>query len=369
MKLRITFLLAGLLLTASFQGFSKKPVTYYKGNMHTHSWWSDGNALPQDVAKWYKDHGYNFLAVTDHNLLQEGKKTRVISKDTVALKTLAEYRDQFEVPEQFILINSEEVTDAAEKKPVHLNAINISKVIKPQGGPTVLDCLKADYKAMRTSMEGGSTPDWITVNHPNFGWGLKASDLAQCGARFFEVFNGHPSVNNYGDATHPSTEPMWDEANKWRIDHNEQLLFGTATDDTHQYDQFGFGKANPGKGWVMVKADGLDPESLYKAMYDGNFYASTGVTLENLSLSGKSISLKIKAEQGVDYTIEFIGWLKGKEKPEVLETVTGSKAKYRFSGDELFVRARVKSSKPKEHPFAVGDTEMAWLQPVQPARR
>jgi len=369
MKPRLTFLIAILISATALQGFSKGPVKFYRGNMHTHSWWSDGNTFPEEVARWYSDHGYNFLAVTDHNLLQEGRKTKVIGKDTVVLKTLADYRGQFEVPGKFILIGSEEVTDAAEKKPVHLNAINTAKVIKPQGGPTVLECLKADYQAMRASMESSETPDWITVNHPNFGWALTASDLAQCGARFFEVFNGHPSVNNYGDATRPSTETMWDQANKWRTDHQVRLLLGTATDDTHQYDQFGVGKANPGKGWVMVRTEELNPGSLYKAMLAGNFYASTGVSLENFNISGKEYSLKIRAEKGVTYTVEFVGWIKGKDQPEVLQTVSGTRAKYKFTGQELFVRARIKSSKLKENPFAEGDVEMAWLQPVEPGIR
>jgi hypothetical protein len=370
MKIRITFTLAILVLAFTFQGNAEAAgKKFYKGNMHTHSWWSDGNTFPEEVAKWYKEHGYNFLAVTDHNLLQEGKKTKVIGKDTIVLKTLAEYRGQFEVPGEFILICSEEVTDAAEKRPVHLNAINVSKVIKPQGGPTVLECIKADYKAMRSSMEGSETPDWITLNHPNFGWGQTASDLAQCGVRFFEVYNGHPSVRNYGDSAHPSTETMWDQANKWRIDHDQRILLGTATDDTHQYDQFGLGKANPGKGWVMVCSEGLDPVSLYQAMQAGDFYSTTGVELSDFKTSGKGISVKIQPEEGVTYTVEFIGWLKGKDQPEVLQTVSGTRVKYNFSGQELFVRARVKSSKLKVNPFAEGDVEMAWLQPVEPGKR
>jgi len=35
-----------------------------------------------------------------------------------------------------------------------------------------------------------------------------------------------------------------------------------------------------------------------------------------------------------------------------------------MAGNELYVRARVTSSKPHPNPFAEGDHEMAWVQPV-----
>ena len=49
------------------------------------------------------------------------------------------------------------------------------------------------------------------LNHPNFGWGVRAEDMVLAEElRFFEVFNGHPAVRNYGDETHASCERIWD---------------------------------------------------------------------------------------------------------------------------------------------------------------
>jgi hypothetical protein len=47
---------------------------WWKGNTHTHTWWSDGDTPPELVAQWYKEHGYNFLVFTDHNVIQVGTK-------------------------------------------------------------------------------------------------------------------------------------------------------------------------------------------------------------------------------------------------------------------------------------------------------
>jgi hypothetical protein len=358
------FLVAGLLAIMLMAFRTGDPERFYKGNLHTHSYWSDGNTYPEEVARWYRDHGYQFLAVTDHNILQEGRKTKIIGKDTVVLRELASYRNEFEKTGEFLLIAAEEISDQSEKKPVHLNGFNLTQVVKPAGGATVAECVAEDVRAIRKSLETTVNPEWITVNHPNFGWGLTTEALAQSSARFFEVFNGHPSVRNYGDSVHISTETMWDEANKWRSDHGEKLILGIATDDAHQYDVWEVGKANPGRGWIQVRARELSPESLYRSMYAGDFYASTGVELSDFQIGKKSISIRIRGEEGVKYTTEFIGWMPGKDHAEILAKVEGTKAIYKSSGHELFIRARITSDEIKVNPFAKGDYEMAWVQPV-----
>src|SRR5262245_37176519 len=47
---------------------------FWRGNLHTHSLWSDGDDFPEMVADWYKRHDYHFLALSDHNVLSEGER-------------------------------------------------------------------------------------------------------------------------------------------------------------------------------------------------------------------------------------------------------------------------------------------------------
>ncbi|MFA5817363.1 MAG: hypothetical protein WC865_17305 [Bacteroidales bacterium] len=365
MKFRGSVFVSVVLLAGVLSGFQKNdPVRFLKGNLHTHSYWSDGNTYPEDVIRWYRDHGYQFLAITDHNILQQGVKTRIQGGDTVILRELAGYRHEFEKQGEFLLLSAEEISDKSENKPVHLNGFNLNQVVNPSGGATVTECLAANVNAIRQALEPAGNPEWIVVNHPNFGWALTADALARCGARFFEVFNGHPGVRNYGDSIRPGTETLWDQANKWRMDNGQKLLLGIATDDAHQYDVFEAGKANPGRGWTMVRARELTPGALYAAMFAGDFYASTGIELLDFRNNKKRITIRIRGEKGIHYSTEFIGWLAGRDHAEILKTVEGTKAVYRASGKELFVRARIVSGKPKLNPFAKGDYEMAWLQPV-----
>jgi hypothetical protein len=48
----------------------------------------------------------------------------------------------------------------------------------------------------------------------------------------------------------------------------------------------------------------------------------------------------------------------------ILAESVGTKASYKLKGGELYVRARIISSKVKENPSEAGEKEMAWTQPV-----
>src|SRR6188474_2607111 len=50
------------------------PPAWFKGNLHTHSLWSDGNDYPEMIGDWYRRQGYHFLALSDHNILSQGEK-------------------------------------------------------------------------------------------------------------------------------------------------------------------------------------------------------------------------------------------------------------------------------------------------------
>src|SRR5687767_11689408 len=49
-------------------------LRWFKGNLHTHSLWSDGDDYPEMIADWYKRQGYHFLGISDHNVLQQGDR-------------------------------------------------------------------------------------------------------------------------------------------------------------------------------------------------------------------------------------------------------------------------------------------------------
>ena len=59
---------AGGLFSASIHA-----AEWYKGQLHCHSHWSDGNTLPELAIDWYRSDGFHFMSLTDHNVLQLDK--------------------------------------------------------------------------------------------------------------------------------------------------------------------------------------------------------------------------------------------------------------------------------------------------------
>ena len=50
-------LLAVCGLAASTVLSAAEEAKWYKGNLHTHTYWSDGDDFPEMVADWYKQQG------------------------------------------------------------------------------------------------------------------------------------------------------------------------------------------------------------------------------------------------------------------------------------------------------------------------
>ena len=392
---------------------------WYKGNLHTHTLWSDGNDFPEMVAEWYRVKGYNFLALSDHNLLSRGQKwindTLPSDRGAIAgverylarfgdqwvetreedgrrqirLKPLNEFRSLVEERGKFILMQAEEITDSAEGKPVHINATNIRDVINPQGGETIRQTIRNNLNAVTSQSVQAGRPILAHLNHPNFGFAVTAEDLAHVlEERFFEVYNGHPSVGHRGDEHHPSTEVLWDIANTIRVGQlKARPLYGIATDDSHNY--FGDRDSSPGRGWVMVRATHLTPETIIQSLEAGDFYGSSGVQLRSFNYDPESgeFSIEIDGQPGETYVTEFIGTPVGYDATsepvldengepiattqrysddvgKILAVVEGEKPSYRLSGNELYVRATVTSSAVADNPFEPGQKKQAWLQPV-----
>lgn len=365
---------------------------WYKGNLHTHSYWSDGDEYPEMIMDWYKSNGYDFVALSDHNILAEGEKWVTVARSkmyedgfqkylekygdkwvihnrdsgriNVRLKTYDEYKPLFE-DDNFLIIKSEEITGKFGDSPIHMNVTNIRNVIQPQEGSSVTDVMQRNVDEVLKQRQETGVPMFPHINHPNFYYGITYQDIIGLrGERFFEVYNGHPMVNNYGDSLHPGTETMWDLINIAYSNKSQPLLLGLGTDDSHNYHQFRSAYSNAGRGWVMVHADSLTPESLINAMEAGEFYVSTGVMLKEVTFKDNKLALHVDAEQGINYTIEFIGVDKEGVESEVLEKLTGTEAEFPVTENYLFVRCRVTSDKIKPNPFKEGEYEMAWTQPV-----
>src|SRR4026209_2255837 len=130
---------------ASVPAQNPPALHWYKGNTHTHTLNSDGDSTPDEVVRWYRSHGYRFLVLTDLNFLTSVDGLNALHG----------------ADERFLVVRGEEVTDAFDGKPLHVNGLNLARQVEPQHGTSILDTLQRTIDAIRAA---DGVPH---VNHPN----------------------------------------------------------------------------------------------------------------------------------------------------------------------------------------------------------
>jgi hypothetical protein len=238
------------------------------------------------------------------------------------------------------VVRGEEVTSTVNTKAVHVNGLNVSSLVAPPSGTNLVEVMQQSVDRIR---KADGVPH---INHPNFTWAMTADELSKLErTRLFEIFNGHPQVNNEGGGGAPGLEEVWD-----RILSSGRLMYGVAVDDAHHFKRPGDPLASgPGRGWIYVRTDRLEPRAIVEALERGSFYASTGVELTAYEPAASSISLTIRTTTYSKYRVQFIG-----RNGAILSEVTQPTASYTFKGDEGYVRVKILES----------NGYAAWTQPV-----
>ncbi|MBI4429953.1 MAG: PHP domain-containing protein, partial [Ignavibacteriales bacterium] len=292
------------------------------GNTHTHTTNSDGDTGPDSVATWYKSHGYNFLVLSDHNFFTDPTKLDNINDSN------------------FLLISGEELTSSFQSKPVHVNGLNIPHLLEAQRDSTLLGTIQKNVDEVRRA-EG--VPH---INHPNFRWAFDHEVLRHVrNDRLLEIFNGHPLVHNEGGGGKLSLEEIWD-----KLLTEGKRVYGIAVDDAHHFKgEFAKDRSNPGRGWICVSANVLNVKEIMTNLEEGLFYASTGVVLEDVVVTPRSLEVIVKPESDFRYVIEFIG-----DEGRVLKRVEDTRGEFELNGQLAYVRATVRDS----------GGSVAWVQPL-----
>jgi hypothetical protein len=101
-------------------------------------------------------------------------------------------------------------------------------------------------------------------------------------------------------------------------------IYGVAADDTHYFSNRSPQFANPGAGWVVVRARALDVCL---------FYSSTGVEVEDVRITPLRLEIQIKGRGNISYTTDFIG-----AGGQVLHSTKENPAAYNLSAVDTYVR-------------------------------
>jgi len=198
----------------------------YKGQFHAHTTNSEGCNSPREVAMIYKNLGFNFTSITDHDYLTPDP----------------------EVPGILYIPGVEETTQPDIR---HILSINSSAQVTQTEPQSVIDSIDAQGAI-------------AVIAHPSFS-AMTQSDL--------QALNGFSMIEI-------DDERLWDG-----LLTAGRRVFAVASDDSVCASSL----RDYGRGWVQVFADSLDRNEIIASLRSGNFYSSTGPTM-SVSVSGTAIT-------------------------------------------------------------------------------
>ena len=226
---------------------------WFKGNLHTHTTQSDGKPTPAENMEWHAEHGYDFVAITDHNRLTNPLEF-LPQPPLLAIPSLEYSARRGEVDYHIIAIG--------------LNAMPIAHMQDPQA---TIDAVNAadGLCFIAHPYWHDHTLDDLTPLHGHIG-----IEIFNTGC-WLEINKGHSLVH-------------WD-----LLLRRGHKLFGLAVDDSH------FRYPDHGRGWVVVRTENLNAPSILDALRRGQFYSTMGPTIDDVRLEGNQVTVRCSPARSI----------------------------------------------------------------------
>ncbi len=233
-----------------------RPGRFWRGNLHTHSNQSDGALAPGEVARLYREAGYDFLAVTDHFRVEYGFPLT----DTRPLRT----------PGFTTLLGAELHAPRTEAGPKwHIVAVGL---------PLGFDPPAPDETGPQLARRARAAGAFIGMAHPAASLLTAADAESLDAAHAVEVYNALAAREDRGDSWH-LTDVLLNRGRR---------LTAYGADDAHFQPQ-----DPPGcVAWVQVRAESLEPEELLSSLKAGHYYSSTGPELHDIRLDDGLLTVR-----------------------------------------------------------------------------
>lgn len=281
--------------------YFEEDLPFYKGNLHAHTTLSDGRKGPEEVIQIFKDHGYDFLALTDHR------------------KWFPGYED-----EQILVIPATEfdrnfISEAPEHA-YHITGVGLTKPIPQDNSMSPQEIVDAIQK------DGA----FCTLAHP--AWSLmtakecldlKGYDAIEIYNTISEIYSGRGFSDLYADLM----------ASRGRY----PLL--TAVDDCHYYDR------DHCKGYVMVQAKARTREDILASLKQGRFYATQGPFIFQITRHDDRV--EVTTSPAVKITFMTNKLYDGHRTSYAPEGETITSASYTMNGSDRYVRIEVRDEEGK----------------------
>lgn len=306
-----------------FQGNGK----FYKGNFHCHTTISDGKLSPEETVRAYKAKGYDFMALTDHNiynaLTQIGQESMLIIPGA-EMHCLFEKKigsDVFKATHHMVCL------DPGKNQPgkPFAQGEKFTNFVAEDGrqGLRIMQAFIENRRCVAIYCH----PDWSRVELED----IQTLD----GFAAMEIFNTESHF--CGDVG--GTTTYWDHMLR-----RNRHIFACASDDSHNL-------YTMGRGWIQVKSEELTHEAIMENFLKGNFYASTGPEIHDFYVEDGYIHVECSPCRKIHVVQAFFP------------------GKTAFEGDDKLITSATvpfTSDKPKYIRIVCEDAEghRAWSNPI-----
>ena len=267
--------------------FGKK-AGFYKGNLHCHTVFSDGHKTPEEIKELYMSKGYSFVAYTDHeHIINQSHLTDenfvALVGCEVAIKEFPNLSTMVKRDMKVTHLNFYSLDPTVDVTPCYSSVYDnkIKDFFRDQikyeedcDRPYTVECINSLIETVK------SKGFLVSYNHPTWSLETALDYVNYKNLDFVEIYNHSCYANGLAiDDEHVFSE-MLSLGNK---------LYCTAADDNHNPNT---GKKDTAGGWVVINSDKLDYASIMNALQSGEFYASTGPEIYEITRDGNRVTIK-----------------------------------------------------------------------------
>lgn len=256
---------------------------FYKANLHCHTLISDGKKTPEEVKDIYKSHGYSVVAFTDHNV--QVAHPELADPDFLPLNGVEYNVNNFSYPGKKRDVKTCHMCFIATRDDIEYAVCYTDSYVKHGNardyiGVSMRNPEEPDYPRTYSPecindmiKKGRKAGYFVTYNHPN--WSQER----------FEDYKKYHGMNAVEIVNFGCINAGYDDYNSHAYDdllRNGERLYCIAADDNHNKHEVGDPLCDSLGGWVTIKADKLEYNTIGQALLDGNFYASMGPEIKAL---------------------------------------------------------------------------------------
>lgn len=244
---------------------------FYKGNLHTHTVWSDGRITAEEVVELFKKKGYHFISISDHEIYcrtEEFNTDHFITipgMERAGLKPFLNHN-----PTHHLGVIDDPTVAAQGDRYSHLQRFPVP--LPWEGDHSVQDLI--DELRLNGNL--------VIYNHPE--WSLAQFDtmVKYDGLLAVEIYNHSTEwtpATSYGTA-------YWDYALQ-----QGKRIYATASDDSH-YHVEEWKIPEYGGGWVQIQTEALTHLDLVKGLKAGSYYSSSGPEIYDLRVENGKLYIE-----------------------------------------------------------------------------